>query len=400
MTIAAEASILPALTEAEQAHSAHVAALVRERIAAAPEGAIGFDEYMRLVLYAPGLGYYSAGATKLGAGGDFVTAPELSALFSRCVARQCAEVLAEGGGSILELGAGSGRMAADVLEALATLDALPERYLILEVSADLAARQRERLASLAPQLAGRIEWLSRLPASHRGVVLANEVLDALPCQRFVWRNGAAHELAVGLDAAGALVWRERAAGAALRAAVEEVRDGLAAGAGLGCAWPEGFVSEIRHETAPWISAIAECMEQGAALLFDYGLPRAHYYHPERSQGTLRCHFRHRAHDDPFLHPGLQDLSAWVDFTSVAEAAVANGLGVTGFTTQAGFLLGCGIEALVQEANDPLERARRASEARQLLLPGEMGEVFKAMALTRGLDRPLRGFALSDLLDSL
>lgn len=394
MTIAAEVSILPALVGDERTHSARVVALLRERIAAAPDGAIGFDEYMRLVLYAPGLGYYSAGAAKLGAGGDFVTAPELSSLFSRCVARQCAEVLAECGGSILEFGAGSGRMAADVLEALAALDALPERYLILEVSADLAARQRERLASLAPALAGRIEWLSRMPARHRGVVLANEVLDALPCERFVWRGGAAHELAVGVDAAGRFSARERPARAALCDAVARVR------AGLPVDWSEGFVSEICRETGPWIAAVAASMERGAALLFDYGLPRAHYYHPERSQGTLRCHFRHRAHDDPFLHPGLQDLSAWVDFTSVAEAAVAGGLEVAGFTTQAGFLLGCGIEALVREADDPLGRARRASEARQLLLPGEMGEIFKVMALTRGLDRPLAGFGLTDLLDSL
>lgn len=393
MTSPADASILPALTPDERRHSERVLALIRERIAAA-HGSIGFDEFMQLALYAPGLGYYSAGSVKLGAGGDFVTAPELSALFSRCVARQCAEVLAETGGSILEFGAGSGRMAASVLETLAALEVLPERYLILEVSADLAARQRERIAALPAALAARVEWLTSLPERHRGVVLANEVLDALPCQRFVWRGGEARELAVSLDERGALAACERPAGARLGAAVASVR------AELREPWPEGYVSEICLAIGPWMASVAALLERGAALLLDYGLPRAHYYHPQRTRGTLRCHFRHRAHDDPFLHPGLQDLTAWVDFTCVAEAALAGGLELAGFTTQAGFLLGCGIETLIQAGEDAIEQARRASEARRLLLPGEMGESVKAMALVRQLDCRLAGFRLQDLRASL
>lgn len=393
MTSGADLSMLPPLSPEERRHSERVAALVRERIAAAG-GAIGFGEYMQLVLYAPGLGYYSAGSVKLGAAGDFVTAPEISSLFGRCLARQCAEVLAETGGSILEFGAGSGRMAADVLEALAALGVPPERYRILEVSADLAARQRERLAALPPALAARVEWLTRLPESHRGVVLANEVLDALPFERFVWRGGEVHELAVGLDERGGFVERERPAGAALGAAVGRLR------AELPEPWPEGYASELCLGIEPWVASLAGLLDCGAALLLDYGLPRAHYYHPERASGTLRCHFRHRAHDDPFLYPGMQDLTAWVDFTRVAEAAVANGLELAGFATQAGFLLGCRIEALLQEGGDVVARARLAAEARRLLLPGEMGESFKAMALVRGLESPLAGFSVQDLRGSL
>lgn len=394
MTSAAELSILPQPSPEALAHSARLVALVHERIAAAPGRTIGFAEYLQLVLYEPGLGYYSAGASKLGPAGDFVTAPELSDLFSAAVGRQCAAALERTGGSVLEFGAGSGRMAAVVLQTLAALDALPERYLILEVSADLAARQRERLAALPPHLAGRVEWLQRLPERFAGVVLANEVLDALPFERFVWRAGAVHELGVGLDAAGGFVARERAAGAALRNAVEAVR------AALPGHWPDGFTSEVSLLVGPWIASIAACLERGLVLLFDYGLPRAHYYHPQRAAGTLRCHFRHRAHDDPFVYPGLQDVTAWVDFTRVAEAAVEAGLTLEGFATQAGFLLGAGLEQLLEATADVSERVRRAGEARRLLLPGEMGEVFKAMALGRRLQGPPEAFALQDLRASL
>jgi SAM-dependent MidA family methyltransferase len=405
--------MMPALSPEEEGHSRAITALIRDRIRAAG-GWIPFEQYMELALYAPGLGYYSAGSVKLGAGGDFVTAPEISDLFSRCVARQCAQVLA-GGGEILELGAGTGRMAAVILQTLAAAGALPERYAILEVSADLAQRQRDRLAKLPREVGERVVWLERLPERPvHGVILANEVLDALPCRRFVLREGAVREIgvALGADTPGVA---DRSAASAQGSDAPAAADLLerdappdqaladACGALLGelpAALPDGYSSEICLRVAPWIAGLAECLGRGVMLLFDYGLPRAHYYHPQRAAGTLRCHFKQRVHDDPYINVGVQDITAWVDFTRVAEAAVASGLDVSGFTTQAAFLLATGIESLLAEAIDPVEHARRAGEARRLLLPGEMGEAFKVMALTRECDLALAGFALQDLRRSL
>jgi SAM-dependent MidA family methyltransferase len=401
--------MMPPLAPEEEAHAREVMALVRERIRAAG-GWISFEQFMELALYAPGLGYYSAGSVKLGPGGDFVTAPELSDLFSRCVARQCAQVLAAGG-EILELGAGTGRMAAIILETLAAGGVLPERYAILEVSADLAERQRRRLARLRPELRERVVWLERLPEEPlRGVILANEVLDALPCRRFTLSGGKAHELGVGLDVSrrveGAaqpddspLLERcalpdealpDEALLSACAALVAELPEPL----------PEGYSSELCLRVSPWITGVQECLGRGLILLCDYGLPRAHYYHPQRISGTLRCHFRQRVHDDPYSNIGLQDITAWVDFTRVAEAAVSCGLQVSGFATQAAFLLALDIEQDLAGVSDAIAHARLAGEARRLLLPGEMGEAFKVMALTRGLDPKLRGFALQDLRRSL
>jgi SAM-dependent MidA family methyltransferase len=431
--------ILPPLSPDEQQHSAVVATVLREAIATAG-GWLSFERFMDLALYAPGLGYYSAGSTKLGSGGDFVTAPEVSDLFSRCVARQCAEVLSVTGGEILELGAGTGRMAAAVLESLAADGVLPERYSILEVSGDLAERQRERLRSLAPALRDRVVWLERLPERPiRGVVLANEVLDALPCQRFVVTaadetrrhaapvdspagagsqaragvRGGGSPSSVGPDAGVGLgrglpivlelgvsvdgdAFVERAASPeeALAAACESLL------AELPQALSPGYTSEVCLRLESWLASVGECLERGLILLFDYGLPRSHYYHPQRVSGTLRCHYKQRAHDDPYINVGVQDITAWVDFTRVAEAAVAADLEVRGFSTQAAFLLATGIERFVAEAGDIVEQTRRAGEARRLLLPGEMGEAFKAMALTRDYDAALTGFALQDLRHSL
>ncbi len=426
MTSSAPRSILPPLSADEQHHCAAVAARLHADIAAAG-GWLSFERFMELALYAPGLGYYSAGSAKIGSGGDFVTAPEISDLFSRCVARQCAQVLSTTGGEILELGAGTGRMAAAVLESLAAVGMLPERYSILEVSADLAERQRQRLSALPASLRERVVWLERLPERPlRGVILANEVLDALPCQRFVVAEAAApasaglvtdapavtepaldapvarelgsrglavYELGVA-SAGAAFVERATVPDAALAAACESLLKEL----------PQpllpGYTSEVCLRLEPWIASVGECLERGLLLLFDYGLPRSHYYHPQRVSGTLRCHFKQLAHDNPYINVGVQDITAWVDFTRVAEAGVAAGLDVTGFCTQAGFLLATGIERLVAEAVGPVEGARRAGEARRLLMPGEMGEAFKAMALTRDYDAVLEGFALQDLRHSL
>jgi len=384
MTASSSHSMLPALSPDEERHSRAAAELIRERITAAG-GWISFADFMEMALYAPGLGYYSAGAVKLGASGDFVTAPEVSDLFSRCVARQCADVLAATGGDILELGAGTGRMAACVLRSLAEIGVLPDKYAILEVSADLADRQRARLGELPKELRDRVIWLDRLPAAPmRGIVLANEVLDALPVQRFFVRAGHARELGVALVGDG-FAWQESSS---------EISDIPAEDL------PDGYISEVCSRVDPWIAGVSQCVSQGALLLFDYGLPRAHYYHPQRADGTLRCYFKQRAHDNPFINIGVQDITAWVDFTRVADAGLAAGLEIAGFVTQAAFLLGTGIEAMTMEVDDVALRARLAGEARRLLMPGEMGESFKVMALCRDLDVPLRGFAYQDLRRSL
>lgn len=375
--------MLPPLFPAEEEHSAAVARMIQARLAE-HGGWLPFEAFMELALYAPGLGYYSAGSAKIGARGDFTTAPEVSDLFSACVARQCAEILPESGGSILELGAGTGRMAACILETLASLDALPERYAILEVSADLRDRQRVCVERLPESVRNRVVWFDRLPSKPwRGLMLANEVLDALPCHRVVLREGGASSLGVAANGKGGFVEEERPADEALAAAWQRLaRD-------LPYELPDEYRTELCLRVDPWIASLADSLEQGAMLLFDYGLPRSHYYHPQRTDGTLRCHYKHRAHNDPFLNVGVQDITAWVDFTRVAEAADAAGLQVRGFATQAAFLLGLGIEGMIRDA-------RASSQARQLLMPGEMGEAFKVMALTRDCDVKLSGFGVQDL----
>jgi SAM-dependent MidA family methyltransferase len=367
---------MPALDAAQAAHAAAVRTALRAQLAEAG-GWLPFDAYLDQVLYAPGLGYYSAGAAKLGAAGDFTTAPELSALFGRCVARHCAPLL-HAGADLLELGAGTGALAATVLPQLAALGALPRHYDILEVSADLRARQRRRLEWLPPPLRSRLRWLDALPAQPlRGVILANEVADALPFRCFTVTAGGYLERGVGLDERGEFTWVERPAPPELATELARI------GATLPAPWPAGFRGELCLRAAPWLAGLAAALHTGTVLLFDYGLGRSELYHPQRDCGTLHCHYRHRAHGDPFLFPGLQDITAWVDFTRLAEAASDAGLEVAGYCTQAAFLLGAGIEAELSAAADALERARHASQARQLLMPGEMGETFKALALTRG-----------------
>jgi SAM-dependent MidA family methyltransferase len=351
---------------------------------------------MDLALYAPGLGYYSAGAHKLGDGGDFTTAPELSRLFGACVARQCAEVLsALGGGSILEIGAGSGRLAADILSRLESLGQLPDQYWILEISADLRDRQRSLLAQRLPQLAGRVRWLDHPPGeSFDGIILANEVLDALPVTRFRWMSSAVEEFGVVIHE-GRFAW-------ALRTADQAVTEACGLLAKAGSPWDEGYVSEYCPRLGAWTHSVTRSLRAGAALWFDYGLPRRQYYLPERHEGTLLCHFQHRAHDDPFLLPGLQDITAWVDFTALAEASRAGGFTLEGFTTQSHFLAGLRVDHEMQAiaGDDANQYARLANQARRLMLPGEMGERFKAMAWLRGLELRLSGFALQDLRHTL
>ncbi|HEY7641207.1 MAG TPA: SAM-dependent methyltransferase [Steroidobacteraceae bacterium] len=386
---------LPPLTADEAAHSRRLVNRIWEEIDARG-GWLSFERFMEMALYEPGLGYYSAGAVKLGAGGDFVTAPEVSPLFSRCLATQCGEILRQvSGGAILELGAGSGVMAADVLNELGAQGSLPERYLILEVSADLRERQRALLQERAPAHAARVDWLERLPEEFRGVVLANEVLDALPVQRFRIRGDQVNALGVTWQL-GRLDWSETRADAELEAAVRRIE------ANTGERLPDGYTSEINLRLTPWIASVAAALREGVALFIDYGLPQRQYYRSERREGTLLCHFRHRFHDDPLINVGVQDIGAWVDFTAVAEAASAADLAVAGFATQAHFLIGNGLEQLLAPA-DGRELASRVQLARQamlLTLPGEMGERFKVIGLSRGCELPLRGFAVRDLAATL
>jgi SAM-dependent MidA family methyltransferase len=386
---------LPPLTEAEVAHSERLAERIREAIVA-DGGWISFSRFMAMALYEPGLGYYSAGARKFGASGDFVTAPEVAPVFSRCVATQCAQVLeALGGGDVLELGAGSGVMAAAILAELERQGRLPGRYRILDVSADLRERQRATLEQVVPHLLERVDWLDRLPARFDGVIVANEVLDALPVERFVVRGGAVNALGVTCHF-GRLEASEVRAAPALRDRVRAIE------AETGCAFPDGYTSELDPGLGPWLASLADVLARGVLLFIDYGLPRREYYAAERVTGTLLCHFRHRFHDDPLLRLGLQDITAWVDFTAVAEAGLAAGLELAGYTTQAHFLIGCGIGEYLMNVGD-LETVQRVNLSRQVMvltLPGEMGERFKAIAFARDCDVPLAGFATRDLRHTL
>src|SRR5450631_3760733 len=383
------------LDEAQAEHSALTRSYLIEQIAAAG-GWLSFERFMDLVLYAPGMGYYSSGAQKLGVGGDFTTAPEVSSLFGRCVALQCAEAFrALQRRSILEIGAGSGRLAADILLRLEGLGLLPERYWILEVSADLRERQRKLIKERLPHLLERVAWLDQPPQEpFDGIVLANEVLDALPVARFRWHARGVDELGVGLDD-GDFAWIARPASSAMEQVCRRLYD--ASGG-----WDEGYSSEYCPRIPAWTDAVTQSLRTGAVLWFDYGLPRAQYYLPERHDGTLACHYRHRASSDPFVNAGLQDITAWVDFTALAEASRGSGFELAGFTTQAHFLAGIGLhqEMRLAAGEDENLYARLANQARQLMLPGEMGERFKAMAWLRGLDIPLSGFALLDLRHTL
>jgi SAM-dependent MidA family methyltransferase len=379
----------PAPSAQAQAHSEQLVALLRREIRDGG-GSIPFSRYMELCLYSPGYGYYSAGARKFGAAGDFVTSPEISPLFGRCLAQTCRGVLTSlEGGRILEFGAGTGKLAATMLVELERLGCLPERYLILERSGELRARQRETLQLMAPRLAERVAWLDGLPeGGFRGILLANEVLDAMPVERFRWNGGVERWYVECHDEAFA--WRTgEAHDPDLVAAVQR----LVADPGLS----PGYVSEVNLQLAPWLMSIGGILERGLVLLIDYGYPRREYYHPQRRSGTLMCHYRHRAHDDPFLWPGLQDITAHVDFTAVAEAGSAAGLDVLGYTSQAHFLLDCGLDRLLLAAGptDSADYLRQVRGAKTLILPGEMGERFKCIGLGRGIEYAVPGFGGHD-----
>jgi len=369
------------------AHSQRLQQAIVREIAAAG-GWISFARFMEQLLYAPGLGYYTAGARKFGAAGDFVTAPEMSALFGNALARQVAQVMSLSAPVVLEVGAGSGRLAADLLLELERLQTLPERYFILDLSADLRQRQQQTIAATVPHLVDRVEWLDSLPASFSGVVVANELLDAMPAHIVAWRAEGIFERSVGVDESGFFTWIERPATGALLAAAQEI--------GEQCSLPPGFESEISLANRAWAAEWGHRLVRGALLLIDYGFPRREFYHQQRGRGTLMCHYRHHAHPDPFYLPGLQDVTVHVDFTSIIAAAHPAGLDLLGYTSQGQFLLNCGIlERLAELPNDSVDYIRAAGAVNKLLMPHEMGELFKVIAIGRGIDESLCGFASGD-----
>lgn len=377
---------LPVPEAAALAHSQSLQAAIRSEVEAAG-GWLPFARFMELVLYAPGLGYYTAGARKFGAAGDFVTAPEMTPLFAAALARQVAQVMALAEPQVLEIGAGSGRLAADLLLALEAAGTLPERYRILDLSADLRQRQQATIAAAAPHLLARVEWLDTLPETYSGAVVGNELLDAMPANIVAWRADGIYERGVALDDAG-FVWAERPATGALLAAAEEI-------AGQ-CPLPPGYESEISLANRAWMADWGRRLQRGALLLLDYGFPRREYYHLQRGRGTLMCHYRHYAHPDPFYLPGLQDVTVHVDFTAIIAAADAQGLDLLGYCNQGQFLLNCGIlDALAALPQGTPDYLKASNMVGKLLMPHEMGELFKVIAVGRGLDAPLLGFASGD-----
>ena len=371
---------LPEVDSDSRAHSARVAAHITDNIRDAA-GWIRFSKYMDLAMFAPGLGYYSAGATKIGAAGDFTTAPEMSALFGATLARQVAQVLNVTGGDVLEFGAGSGKLARDLLQSLEKMGFEPRQYLILEPSPDLRERQRLFLQKEIPNWRSRVKWIDQLPKNFVGVMLANEVLDAMPIDLISWQADGIYERGVVISG-DEFAWQDRLL--ASGALFDHARTVNVA---------PGYVSEIHRAGTAFIGSLGDSLQHGAALLVDYGFLDHEYYHADRNSGTLMCHYRHRAHTDPFFLPGVQDITAHVNFSAMMDAARSAGLEIEGFTTQARFLIACGITDRLGEI-DPANAVQYlplANQAQRLLSPAEMGELFKVLAVGRGIDFPLLGF---------
>ncbi len=368
------------------AHSEACAAHIREVIVAAG-GQITFSDFMNLVLYAPGLGYYSAGAKKFGADGDFVTAPEISDLFGQCVARAIASTITNTKGAVLELGPGSGKLAWDILLALDALNCLPEKYYLLEVSADLAQRQRECLSALPAHLASRVAWLDALPTGFSGAIIANEVLDVLPVH-IVRLTGDDTTLRGVKNTSDGFDWCDLPA--TEHAEIIATAQALKA-RHLTQPQSPSYETEICPQAQSWVAALAQRLSSGAILLIDYGFRAAEYYHPSRSTGTLMCHYRHFAHTDPFYLPGLQDITAHVDFSAVAKAGTDAGLVLCGYTTQAQFLIHAGLLDIAQHSGDTLAMLGRSTEIQRLVSPAEMGEFLKVIGFSKSCDSALDVF---------
>ena len=387
---------LPIPTPDALEHSNKLCELIHHDIVA-QGGWIPFSRFMELALYAPGLGYYTAGARKFGASGDFITAPELSTLFGRTLARQLIEVMHVSSAHILELGAGSGKLALDILTELEKQNALPESYSILEVSADLRERQQALLKAHLPHFFDRVHWLDSLPEAITGAIIGNEVLDALPVHLLRWQTSPATEsgeqgaqeiLERGVvSIENNFAWQERPLqDASLNELAQKIQV------------PDDYLSEVSPAALALISSLSERLEKGVMLFIDYGFGASEYYHPQRSSGTLMCHYRHHSHDDPFYLPGLQDITAHVDFSAVAEAAIDHGAEFLGYTSQAYFLLNNGITDLLSEVSpeDVRAYAPLSAQLQKLSSPAEMGELFKVIALGKGIEEELSGFTRGDM----
>lgn len=383
-----DTTTLPPPSAEELAHSARLVSLIHEEMG---DGVLSFSRFMQLVLFAPELGYYSAGKTKFGVAGDFVTAPEMGEVFAYCLAQQCQQILGSlNGGDILEAGPGSGRLAAGLLIELERQQQLPQHYYLLELSADLRQRQRQTIEQTAPHLVDRVRWIDKLPAEKfRGVILANELLDAMPATLFRVTEGGVVERGV-TDNGKEFVWGELPASAILSRRVEALQ------------LDNDYVSEINFQAEAWVHSISDVLESGVVLLIDYGFSASEYYHPQRHMGTLMCHYRHRAHDNPLILIGLQDITAHIDFTAMATAAVDGDMDVLGYSTQAAFLMTNGLEELVAGSDPDNAQAHLelTNQIKKLTLPSEMGELFKVMALGKNFDLELDGFRLQDLRNRL
>ena len=389
---------LPAPSEDAIQHSTQLSERIQKSIRR--HGKISFAQYMEKALYAPNLGYYASGLPKFGEAGDFVTAPEISPLFSRCLARQAMQVLHTlPEANILEFGAGQGTMAKDILLELQAQQQAISHYYIVELSADLRARQQQTLQTHLPAtLFEKIIWLDQLPQKPIcAVVLANEVLDAMPFERIRIEPHQALQGFVNFDEdKNQFVWDyQKITTQPLQHFSNQLIEHIGKVSDL------GYETEINLNIAPWLESISDFLTQGIVLLIDYGYSRQEYYQPARVMGTLRCHYQHRAHSNPFYYPGLQDITAHVDFTAVAEAAYDAGLKVTGYTTQAHFLMGSGLLEMSSDMSAPVtEQLKIAQQMKTLTLPNEMGETFKVIALSKNLDMKLIGFKMRDLRHQL
>lgn len=377
-------SSLPAPDEHQLAASQALVADIHTSIDAAG-GWIPFSDYMRMALYAPKLGYYTGGSRKFGAAGDFVTAPELTPLFGRALAKPISHVIQATGGDVLEIGAGSGRLAADLLGELAALDQLPQHYFILELSPDLAARQREALQQAVPDYLPRVTWLDQLPKSFVGCIVGNEVLDAMPCAVFARRQRVWHER--GVVWRDGLQWEDRRLTDLGRVAHIDSTN-----------LPDDYHTEIQFEAQGFVASLADCMQQGALILPDYGFAADEYYHPQRHLGTLMCHYRHHSHDNPFHLPGLEDITTHIDFSAIWRAATAAGWQLEGYTSQASFLLDAGLLDFLHgmDVSSP-DYFKAAAAIQKLLSPAEMGDLFKVIGFSKGLNLQdlLPGFRRDD-----
>lgn len=390
---------LPLPSPEARAASDRLADRIAERIAVAG-GWVGFDVWMAMALYEPALGYYTGGARKFGQAGDFVTAPEISPLFGACVAAQCAQWFERAPARIVEFGAGSGALAADVLDALQHLGAPADEYLIVEVSGELRERQRETIARRVPSMLARVRWLDAWPQRISGVILGNELLDAMPARVFRVLDGAVLERGVtllhGTQDGRRFEWQDRPADADFERRVRARLAGPIADAEGD--WPADYVGELGEQSEAWVREAGRRLEVGAMLLIDYGFPRREFFHPQRALGTLMCHYRHHAHGDPFLLPGLQDITVHVDFSATAEAAADAGLDLLGFASQARFLFDLGLlDRLVRTsgAEGSIDDRKRAQAVHTLVSEAEMGELFKAIAFGRGMPPDALGFLRGD-----